>query len=196
MNFCMPNEQPNKQLIVIIHLSLDGPLGGDKARQRWQDRDMKSLVPVILYFATLQMFQALLYNVNICDLYLDSGCVERKADTVQANLKFSKRYCELSVYCVFLSAVATAVQITISQDFTVVIKILTMHCLKVHYNCQLLEMFCKLSLVLSKQVLFMFPDWIMFPKQESLSYYGKAHMYKEKEWQKQTWSRKKTNTCF
>lgn len=45
-------------------------------------------------------------------------------------------------------------------------------------------MFCKLSLVLSKQVLFMFPDWIMFPKQESLSYYGKAHMYKEKEWQK------------
>lgn len=66
-------------------------------------------IPGILYFAALQMFQGLLYNANICDLYFDDSCVERKADRVSTNLKLDKRYYELSVYSIFPSAVVLAV---------------------------------------------------------------------------------------
>lgn len=70
---------------------------------------MESHVPVFMYFVTLQMFQVLFYTKNICEICFDSGYVDRKADTAQANLKFGKRYCELSVYSVFPSAIAFAV---------------------------------------------------------------------------------------
>lgn len=66
-------------------------------------------VPFILYFATLQIFQALLYNASICELYFDSICVAGKADRVHSNLKLSKRYCEFSVYSIFPFAVVFAV---------------------------------------------------------------------------------------